>query len=108
MPEFVDADAKVAEAKARKQAERDKYPLPEAIGGREWGPFYNLQHVATDFGEFGVPRGKVLYFVMGTKRFPDGHHGPSPVEMYRDATEAEMAQADRVWADMKKQMQEAS
>ena len=48
------------------------YPLPEAIGGREWGPFRNLENVVTEFGEYGVERGKVpvsyTHLTLPTKR----------------------------------------
>ena len=74
---------------------------PDRVGGREWGPFYNLEHVTTEFGEYGVPRGKVLYFLLEdvvnreTMRIER-----VPVSKYRDATVSEQEQADKMWKDL--------
>jgi hypothetical protein len=76
------------------------YPLPEAIGGREWGPFRNLENVVTEFGEYGVERGKVLYFVWGHFFNADNQRVEAPMPAYREATQAEQAMADKLWFEM--------
>lgn len=94
MPEFSDLDKKDTKTK------KDKWPHPDAIGGREWGPFYQHQVVTTDFGDFGVEPGWVLFFVMGTQTMPDGTTRPGPVRRYRPATDAERAAAKRMHDDV--------
>lgn len=108
MAKFADIDDKgQVVTKPKDTNETTVYPLPEAIGGQEWGPYYNLELITNEFGEFGVPRGKVMYFVLGPKKDPDGREFIGAIRMFRDATEAEQAHADKMHAVMRQQMEAA-
>lgn len=99
MAKFADIDEKGNKV-SNVGDDKGTYPLPEAIGGREWGPFHNLENVVTEFGEFGVQRGQVLYFVWGTFLDKDNKTVEGPVRKYRAATDAEQARADNMHKDM--------
>jgi hypothetical protein len=104
MAQFTDVDKKKVE-----QKESAKWPHPEAIGGREWGPFYDYQFVTTEFGEVGVPSKKVLYYKMTDMLDPTTRQRTRlAMPYYRDALETEIEEATKTHYEQLYEMGEVS
>ena len=70
--------------------------MSEALGNREWGPFYTQEFITNDYGEWGIPAGEVLYMTAGrTFDKKTGQWKAIAVPKYRPASEKQMKQAKR-------------